>query len=263
MIRFDSHGQRSELTPCGREPGTPLPGRHEIVANALVRGMTNHEAGIEAGYKSGPGLAGNISRLRHTPKMRERMAEIAAIAEEDARIENRWLVQDLHLFRKASLAHFWKRDIRGNLVLRSGKPVIDFSHATEEQLRTLSSLTVDRGKVKLEVHKPMEAIDKLARHRGLYDDKKMDLMVNNTLMSVDLSKLTDEQLNVLETVFGNQVINGDITRIERHIVRSTNGACERIAEKIEKIAQAQEPAAEFGDGATGRNDDQIDVKNEP
>jgi hypothetical protein len=61
------------------------------------------------------------------------MAEIAAIAEEDARIENRWLIQDLHLFRKASLAHFWKRDIRGNLVLRRGKPVIDFSHATEEQ----------------------------------------------------------------------------------------------------------------------------------
>ena len=86
----------------------------------------------------------------------------------------------------------------------------------------------------------MEAIDRLARHRGLYDDKKMDVMVNNTLMSVDLSKLTDEQLKVLEAVFGNQVVNGDITRIERHIVR--NGACERIAEKLEKIgAQAQEP----------------------
>jgi len=51
-------------------------------------------------------------------------------------------------------------------------------------VRTLSSLTVHRGKVKLEVHKPMEAIDKLARHRGLYDDeKKVDLMVNNTLTS--------------------------------------------------------------------------------
>ena len=244
MIRYDPHRLAPDLTPCGRVPGTPLPGKHEIVANALVRGMTNYEAGVEANYRRGPGLAGNISRLRHTPEMQERMAEIAAIADEDARIENRWLVQDLHLFRKASLAHFWKRDVHGKLVLRRGKPVIDLSHATEEQLRTLSSLTVDRGKVKLEVHKPMEAIDKLARHRGLYDDKKMDLMVNNTLMSVDLTKVTDEQLNVLEAVFGNQVVNVDITRIERHIVR--NGACERIAEKLEKIAQAQEPVGEPG-----------------
>jgi hypothetical protein len=51
-------------------------------------------------------------------------------------------------------------------VLRRGKPVIDFSRATEEQLRTLSSLTMEKGKVKLECHKPMEAIDRLARiHR--------------------------------------------------------------------------------------------------
>jgi hypothetical protein len=226
MIRYDSHGQAPKLTPCGRVPGTPLPIKHEIVANALVRGATNYDAGVEANYRRGPGLAGNIFRLRRTPEMRERMAELVAIAEEDARIENRWLVQDLHLFRKASLAHFWKRDVHGKLVLRRGKPVIDLSHATEEQLRTLSSLTVDRGKVKLEVHKPMEAIDKLARHRGLYDDKA-NLMVNNTLTSVDLSKLTDEQLNVLEAVLGNQLS-----------IRSENGsgARERIAERIETIA---------------------------
>ena len=159
MIRNDSDKQAAQLTPCGRVPGTLLPGRHEIVAQAIVRGKTNYEAGLEAGYKNGPGLAGNISRLRRTPEMRERMAEIIEIAEEDARIENRWLISDLHLFRKASLANFWKRNQHGKLVLRGGKPVIDLSRATEEQLRTLSSLTVDRGKVKLEVHKPMEAID--------------------------------------------------------------------------------------------------------
>jgi hypothetical protein len=218
MIRYDSHRLAPDLTPCGRVPGTPLPGKHEIVANALVRGMTNYEAGVEANYKRGPGLAGNISRLRRTPEMQERMAEIAAIADEDARIENRWLVQDLNLFRKASLAHFWKRDVHGKLVLRRGKPVIDLSHATEEQLRTLSSLTVDRGKIKLEVHKPMEAIDKLSRHRGLYDAD--NLMVNNTMTTT--------------------------TQINRVIIRSENGsnAAERIAEKLEKIssaAQAQEP----------------------
>jgi hypothetical protein len=175
MIRDDSDEPPTQLTPCGRVPGSVLSIRHEIVAQALVRGKTNYEAGIEAGYKNGPGLAGNISRLRRTPELKERMAELIAIAEEDAAIENRWLIADLHLFRKASLANFWKRDRHGNLVLRRGKPVVDFSRATEEELRTLSSLTMEKGKVKLEVHKPMDAIDRLARHRGLYDEEKMAL----------------------------------------------------------------------------------------
>jgi hypothetical protein len=37
----------------------------------------------------------------------------------------------------------------------------------------------------------------------------MDLMVNNTLMSVDLTKVTDEQLTVLESVFGRAFIRGE------------------------------------------------------
>jgi hypothetical protein len=251
MIRNDSGKQATQLTPCGRVPGTLLTPKHEIVAQALVRGMTNYEAGAEANYRRGPGLASNISRLRRTPEMQERMAEIAAVAEEDARIENRWLVNDLHLFRRASLAHFWKRDVHGKLVLRGGKPVIDFSHATEEQLRTLASVTTEKGRVKLEVRDPMQAIDKLAKHRGLYDDKKMDLMVNNTLVSVDLSMVTEEQLKVLEVVFGSQVINDGppLTSITRTIIRSENGnaARERIADELEKIAQRQEPAGEPGE----------------
>ena len=258
MIRNDSDEQATALTPCGRVPGTPLPIKHEIVANALVGGATNHQAGIEAGYKSGPGLSGNISRLRRTPELRERMAELVAIAEEDARIENRWLVQDLHLFRKASLAHFWKRDVHGKLVLRRGKPVIDLSHATEEQVRTLSSLTVDRGKVKLEVHKPMEAIDKLARHRGLYDDEKVALSVNQA-MEFNLSCLSEAELNTFEQLTAkvtanNNNDNNTITQINRVIIRSEtgNGARERIAQEIEKIgekigAPAQDPAGELGE----------------
>jgi hypothetical protein len=225
MIRDDSHRQASDLTPCGRVPGTPLDIRHEIVAQALVRGKTNYEAGMAANYKIGPGLAGNISRLRRTPEMQERMAEIIAIAEEDARIENRWLIADLHLFRKASLANFWKRDRHGNLVLRRGKPVIDFSRATEEQLRTLASFTTAaKGRVKLEVRDPMQAIDRLARHRGLYDDEKVALTVNQAM---GLSCLSDDELNTFERLTAKVTVNTQI---------NGSGASDRIAEQIEKIA---------------------------
>jgi hypothetical protein len=65
----------------------------------------------------------------------------------------------------------------------------------------------------------------------------VDVMVNKTLASINLSNLTAEQLDVLETVFGKQLsISGDIIRIERHIVRS--GARERIAEEIENALPA-------------------------
>jgi hypothetical protein len=230
MIRDDSNKRATQLTPCGRVPGTLLPGRHEIVAQALIRGKTNYEAGIEAGYKNGPGLAGNISRLRRTPEMRERMAEILEIAEEDARIENRWLITDLHLFRKASLANFWKRDARGNLVLRRGKPVIDFSRATEEQLRTLASFTTAaRGRVKLEVRDPMQAIDRLARHRGLYDDEKVALTVNQGIEfnQVNLSCLSDAELETFQQLTAKVTENTQI---------NGSAAVERIAGKLEKIA---------------------------
>jgi hypothetical protein len=162
---------QAELTPCGRVPGSSLPSRHEKVAHALIRGASNRQAGLEGEFKDGPGLPGNISRLRRTPEMQERLAELAQIAAEDATIEDRWLLEDLKLFRKATPAWFWKRDARGKLVLRRGKPTIDFSHATEEQLRCLSEFTQERGRVKIRVHDPMVAIDKLARHRSLYRDK--------------------------------------------------------------------------------------------
>ncbi|MGA7454247.1 MAG: hypothetical protein WBW73_24310, partial [Rhodoplanes sp.] len=68
----------TKQTPCGRISNTPLRNpRHEAVAHALVQGMTCREAGLAAGYKDGPGLKGNISRLRQTAVMRERIAEIA------------------------------------------------------------------------------------------------------------------------------------------------------------------------------------------
>lgn len=163
--------EQVERTPCGRVPGSPLDARHEKVCHALIRGATNREAGLEGGYKDGPGLAGNISRLRRTPEMQERLEELAEIAAEDARIEDRWILEDLKLFRRATPAWFWKRDARGRLVLRRGKPQIDFSRVSEEQLRCLAEFSVEKGRVKLKVHDPLVALDKLARHRGLYKER--------------------------------------------------------------------------------------------
>ena len=86
-------GTVTNRTPAGRIPNVPLRNpRHEAVAHAFVQGMTCREAGIAVGYKDGPGLTGNISRLRQTAVMRERIAEMAARAAELAEIQDAWIL---------------------------------------------------------------------------------------------------------------------------------------------------------------------------
>ena len=224
----------SDQLPLRRPPGGLLSPRHETVAHALIRGASNRAAGLQAGYKDGPGLAGNISRLRRTPGMQARLAELAAVADEDATVHDRWILEDLKLFRSATPAWYWKRDARGRLVLRNGKPQIDFSKATEEQLRCLSEFTVERGgRVKIKVHDPMTAIDRLARHRGLYKDGGVALGVGvnvNQTNSWDLSKLSAAELATFESL----ALKADVNH------QPADGARERIIEKIERIIISSE-----------------------
>ena len=224
----------SDQLPLKRPPGALLSPRHETVAHALIRGASNRAAGLQAGYKDGPGLAGNISRLRRTPAMQARLAELAAIADEDATVHDRWILEDLKLFRSATPAWYWKRDARGRLVLRNGKPQIDFSKATEEQLRCLSEFTVERGgRVKIKVHDPMTAIDRLARHRGLYKDSGVALGVGvnvNQTNSWDLSKLSAAELATFESL----ALKADVNH------QPADGARDRIIERIERIIISSE-----------------------
>ena len=160
--------QAQQLTPAGRIPGTPLEPKHEIVAHAIVRGRTLREAGLEAGYKDGPGLKGNIARLRYTLAMQERIKELSLHCAELAEIHDLWILEDLKLFARTSLAQFWKVDMKGKPVMRRGRPVLDLSRATADQLRCIAELRED-GRPKL--HDPLVALDRLARHRGLYKDQ--------------------------------------------------------------------------------------------
>ena len=160
-------------TPCGRIPNTPLRNpRHEAIAHALVQGMTCREAGLAAGYKDGPGLKGNISRLRQTVVMRERIAEIAARAGELAEVYDAWILSRIKALADSTLASFVRCE-DGKLVLdERGYPIIDFSHATPEQMRTLAVLENDQsGRLKVALRDPVRYLELLARNRGLLRDK--------------------------------------------------------------------------------------------
>lgn len=159
-------------TPCGRVANTPLRNpRHELVAHAYVQGKTGREAGLAAGYKDGPGLKGNIARLRQIPEMLERIGELAERSADLAEIYDGWVLSDVKLFAKASMAKFFKRDDKGALVLQGGLPQLDFTGVEEDQLRVLQKLKHGKYGVELEVRDPVNALDKLMRHRGLMRDK--------------------------------------------------------------------------------------------
>ena len=153
----------------GRIPNTPLLNpRHEAVAHALVQGMTCRKAGLSAGYKDGPGLTGNISRLCANPHMQERIAELAAIAGEKAGIEDAWILSRIKTLADSTLANFVRCE-DGKLVLdEHGYPIIDFNHATPEQFRTLAVLENDQsGRLKVALRDPISALKLLAKNRGL------------------------------------------------------------------------------------------------
>ena len=194
-------------TPCGRIPNTPLLNpRHEAVAHALVQGMTCRKAGLSAGYKDGPGLTGNISRLCANPHMQERIAELAAIAGEKAGIEDAWILSRIKTLADSTLANFVRCE-DGKLVLdEHGYPIIDFNHATPEQFRTLAVLENDQsGRLKVALHDPMRYLQLLAKNRGLLRDKTAPTNASGEgparVYVVSDRPMTDEEL---ERAYGGQ-----------------------------------------------------------
>jgi hypothetical protein len=162
----------TQKTSCGRTPFSPLTKRrHEALAHATVQGLTGREAGLSAGYKDGPGLKGNIARLRQQADIVERIDELARRSADLAEIYDGWVLNDVKMFAKASMAAFFKRNRKGDLVLVNGLPVLDFSKAADDQLRVVQKLKHTRYGVELEIRDPVNALDKLMRHRGLMRDK--------------------------------------------------------------------------------------------
>lgn len=158
-----------ELTPAGRVPNTRLPNpRHELIAQATVAGKSCVESGLEAGYRPGPGLKGNVARLRQQPAIRERMAEIAARGTALAEVYAGWVLADTALFARSSLAKFFKRDADGNIIVIDGRPIFDFEGADADDLRTLKRMRPTKYGMEYEVHDPQPYIDRLGRYLGLW-----------------------------------------------------------------------------------------------
>lgn len=182
-----------ELTPAGRIPNTPLPNpRHELIAQATVAGKSCIESGLEAGYRPGPGLKGNVARLRQTPAIRERMAEIAARGTALAEVYAGWVLADTALFARSSLAKFFKRDADGNIIVDDeGSPIYDFTGADADDLRTLKKMRPTKYGTEYEVHDPLPYLDRLGRYLGLWSSDGAMAVANAEATAAQQNNLGD------------------------------------------------------------------------
>src|SRR4029077_18882284 len=153
----------TERTPCGRVPNTPLRNpRHEIIVHATVCGKNARAAGVEAGYRDGSALDGNVTRILRRPEVQERLLEVAASSANLAGIYDAWVLNDIKNGAKASIAHFWRRDSEGHLVFdESGYPILDLRHATADQMRTISEMSIGKYGPKLKIHDPKGFLEML------------------------------------------------------------------------------------------------------
>lgn len=138
--------------------------RHERFARNIFKGMSMHDAGIEAGYS--PNYIDQAgSRLYRNVKILERVQELHKTAETDAVMTVQEIEERLTEIGRARLVDFV--DDQGKITLRVANDgalqefvITDWKGGKEE--RAASRTT------KIKLHNPMAAMDMLNRMRGDY-----------------------------------------------------------------------------------------------
>jgi hypothetical protein len=171
MSDFQSKDDARGLTPSGRAPGSPLRRRsHERCAQELAAGATVYQAveTARALKTDGSSWRANARRLCSRQDIKERVAEILAADATLASIHGAWVANDLKLFARGTLAKFFKYDDGKLVVDERGLPVLDFSSATPDDLRTLSEMKVDKeGRVFIKLQDRQRPLERLGEACGL------------------------------------------------------------------------------------------------
>lgn len=138
--------------------------RHEKFALNIYKGMSMHDAAIEAGY-SPKYIDQAASRLYRYVKIQERILELFKMAASDAVMTVREIEERLTEIGRARLVDFVDED--GKITLKAGNNgalqefvVTDWKGGKEE--RAASRTT------KVKLHNPMTAMDMLNKMRGDY-----------------------------------------------------------------------------------------------
>lgn len=169
--------------------------------NEYLIDLNATQAAIRAGYsknnadKIGPELLG---KTRVQEYLNQRMKE----REARTQITQDKVLQELAKIGFANMADYMK-------VGKDGDPFLDFSELTRDQTAALAEVTVEdfkdgRGeeardvrRVKFKLHDKRASLVDIGKHIGMFDSK-LNVNLNGKVQhSVDLSNLTDEELQTL------------------------------------------------------------------
>jgi phage terminase small subunit len=154
--------------------------KHEAFALALSKGMTIVAAYAEAGYKRDDG---NAKRLTGNDSIRARVRELQAAIAERVVVTQAEAIEEL---RKIAFARV------GNAVTWGAKGVklkesVDLDDATMAAIAEVSESA--EGALKIKFHGKTDAIDKIGRILGWYDEEthKQATQINITISHAERS----------------------------------------------------------------------------
>lgn len=155
---------------------TKLTVQERKVINGFLRGMTEKEALIEAGYSERTAIE-NPDRIFHRERVEKEINKRLRKMEERNAVTEDWIVSQLKRIAEAEL---------GDIIVvdpESGNVAIDYTKLTPSLRAALSGMDISeytegRGlerrpvrNIKIRMHDKLKALDMLARILGMFKDK--------------------------------------------------------------------------------------------
>lgn len=168
----------------------PLISKKELFAREYIIDFNATAAAARAGYskKTASAAAG---RLLRDVRVSEYIKKFIAERRERVEITADAVVQEIATIAFSNMANYavWGSD---------GLKLLDSQNMDEKSQRCVSevseTITESGGTVKFKLHNKVEALDKLARHLGLYKDRLELSGGITTKPAIDASKLSDSAL---------------------------------------------------------------------
>jgi len=161
--------------PDDFDPARPLrDARREAACQALVSGLSQVDAHERAGFARSDA---NATRLFQRPDVAERAKYLAKEAAERAAVSVERTLREYAAVGYANMANYMK-------VGDDGDPYLDFSEVSPEQAAALAEVVVEdfkdgRGddardvrRVKFKLHNKIAALDSIAKHLGMFDERR-------------------------------------------------------------------------------------------
>jgi phage terminase small subunit len=166
--------------------------KHELFAQELAKGLGVTEAYVAAGYKNSPASATRLSK-----KVKNRVKEIrsttTAIALSELQISTQRVLDELAVVAFFDIRNVftWEVNDDGETKIRTGSVrSLSSKNISEQAAHAIREIRQgSKGEIRIKMHNKLEALEKIGRYLGMWDDdKKPDPVtqnITNTLIKLE------------------------------------------------------------------------------